>query len=91
MPTILVVDDETETSMLLSTVLRQTGFSVVTIREGANAIPIAQLHHGDVALVITGGATLDVDDATLIRSLSIDEEPDLPDLLMMAGRGDTLN
>lgn len=89
MPAILVVDDEPETYMLLSTVLRQTGFSVVTIREGADAIPISQLHHGEVALVITGRRILD--DSALFRSLSMEDEPDLPDLLVTPGQVNTLN
>ena len=91
MPAILVVDDEPETYMLLSTVLRQTGFSVVTIREGADAIPISQLHPGEVALVITGRKILDVDDSALIRSLSMEEEPDLPELLVRPGQVNALN
>ena len=53
MPTILVVDNEPGIRMLISQILEQNGFTVLTAQDGADALSVSHSHPGEIGLVIT--------------------------------------
>jgi two-component system, cell cycle sensor histidine kinase and response regulator CckA len=81
MPTILVVDDEPGICMLISQVLEQNGFSVLTAHNGVDAIAISQSRRGDLELVITDVRMPKGDGPTFARALSA-AAPGIPVLFM---------
>ena len=81
MPTILVVDDEPGIRMFVSQILEQSGFSVLTAPDGADAISISQSHQGEIGLVITDVRMPNVDGLALAQAL-LEDDPTMPVLFM---------
>jgi CheY-like chemotaxis protein len=80
-PTILVVDDDRLIRQMVSMVLAQEGFRVLTAESGAQAIEIWAATHGEIDLLITDVRMPGMDGRALANRI-LAERPDLPVLLM---------
>ena len=78
--TILVVDDESEIVQIISTVLRQNGWEVVSAADGLEGVAAFLNHSGQIKAVVTDMVMPNLDGLGLIRSLR-KLAPDLPILV----------
>ncbi len=83
---ILVADDDPELRKMLSEMLRQEGYEVLTARDGNNALNIARKHEGKIDLLITDVMMPKVDGFDL-REKILRERSDLK-ILVMSGNLD---
>lgn len=83
---ILVADDNPELRKMLSEMLRQEGYEVLTARDGNNALNIARKHEGKIDLLITDVMMPKVDGFDL-REKILRERSDLK-ILVMSGNLD---
>ena len=81
MPTILVVDDEPGIRMLISQILEQNGFTVLTAQDGADAVSVSHSHPGEIGLVITDVPVSRSCSPTFVRAMSA-EDAAIPVLFM---------
>lgn len=81
MPTILVVDDEPLMRSMMSRVLEQDGYAVLTAEDGPHALSVFHSHHRDIDLLISDVRMPGMDGAELAAELKA-EAPELPVLLM---------
>lgn len=86
MPLILVVDDEPMVLELVATILRTSGFSVLTANSGDGALSVAQRYRGEIKLLITDVTMPRMDGPTLARRLA-EDEPSLA-VLFISGTSD---
>jgi two-component system, cell cycle sensor histidine kinase and response regulator CckA len=83
MPFILVMDDEPMILELISTVLRNAGFSVLTANTSSEALALEQQYRGQIKLLITDIGVPHVEGPTLAgRLMAID--PSLSVLFLSA-------
>ena len=81
MPTVLVVDDEPLIRSMVSTMLEQGGFAVITAEDGPEAIRLSRTYSGQIDLVLTDVVMPEMSGHVLARELQA-ENPTLPILLM---------
>ena len=70
---ILLVDDEPAICELVTDVLQQDGFSVLTAQGGLEAISVWQSHRGEIGLLITDMSMPGIDGGILARYLALDD------------------
>src|SRR5262245_15953511 len=87
MTMILIVDDEPIIRRLLVAALERDGFSVLTARNGVDAISVSQSHQGEIDLLITDLIMPEMDGVALAKAFSAGE-PDIP-VLFMSGHWDS--
>jgi len=83
MPTILVVDDESEIRSSLRGVLNDEGLRVLEAEDGRRALHLVRSERPE--LVLLDVWMPEVDGIELLRSLQ--EEPDRPQVIMLSGHG----
>jgi len=81
MATVLVVDDEPLMLTMITQVLQQNGFSVVTAGSGAKAMSVFRSHANDIDLLVSDIRMPDMDGPALAAELQA-EIPGLPVLLI---------
>jgi len=84
MNTVLIVDDEPNYLIILSELLKEEGFEVLTARSGIEALTV--MKDADVDLVITDMRMPAMDGIELLKRIKT-SEPDLP-VMMMTAFGD---
>ena len=84
MATILVVDDNLPILRMLTLVLEENGFTVVTANNGAEALHILRIRRDGIDLVVSDVMMPEINGPTLARSL-LAEYPTLPVLLISGG------
>jgi two-component system cell cycle sensor histidine kinase/response regulator CckA len=83
MPTVLVVDDEPLVLQMVSVVLEQQGYSVLTAEGGTDALSLSQSHPGQIDLLVSDVVMPGMDGPTLATKL-LAQNPKLPILFMSA-------
>jgi two-component system phosphate regulon response regulator PhoB len=83
--TILVADDETHILHVVSLKLRNAGFRVITARDGAEALEMAQQEHPD--LIITDYHMPQLSGLELCQRLKQDEKTCRIPAIMLTARG----
>jgi CheY-like chemotaxis protein len=83
--TILVADDETHILHVVSLKLRNAGFRVITARDGAEALEMAQQEHPD--LIITDYHMPQLSGLELCQRLKQDEKTSKIPAIMLTARG----
>ncbi len=83
--TILVADDETHILHVVSLKLRNAGFRVITARDGAEALEMAQQEHPD--LIITDYHMPQLSGLELCQRLKQDESTSKIPAIMLTARG----
>jgi two-component system, cell cycle sensor histidine kinase and response regulator CckA len=81
MATVLVVDDEPLMCSMLTQVLQQEGFSVLTAACGTQALALFRSHRHEIDLLISDIVMPEMDGPSLAAKLRA-ECPDIPVLLM---------
>ena len=85
MPTVLVVDDDAAVRDLLAMVLRSDGFTVLTAKNGSEALKISQSGLQRFDLLVSDIEMPDIDGKRLASAIRA-EHPSLP-VLFMSGCG----
>ena len=81
MATILVVDDEPLMRSMMSRILEQDGYSVLTAEDGSDALSVFRSHEREIDLLISDVSMPGMDGAELAAELTA-KSPGLPVLLM---------
>ncbi len=81
MDSVLIVDDEKNYLLILSTVLREEGYDTLTANSGAEALEV--LEKSDVDLVVTDMKMPAMDGIALLEKIKA-KDPDLPVIMMTA-------
>ena len=81
MPTVLVVDDEPLMRSMMTQVLQQEGFSVLTAACGSEGLKLFRAHRHEIDLLITDIVMPEMDGPSLAANVRA-ECPDMPVLLM---------
>ena len=81
MATVLVVDDEPAIRRLIGLVLQEGGFRVLSAEDGLDALRVAELHRGEIDLLVSDVRMPGMDGPTLARKL-LSVDPDLPVLFI---------
>ena len=81
METVLVVDDEKNYPLILSAVLEEEGFEVLTANSGREALEIQKT--SDVDLILTDMKMPSMDGIELLEKIKA-RDPDMPVIMMTA-------
>lgn len=84
--TVLLVEDQTEVRLLISSLLQSLGYSVLVASNGAEALLVAQNHDGPIHLLLTDVVMPELSGPRLIEELKT-TRPDTR-VLMMSGYTD---
>lgn len=86
--TILVVEDEEQVLLIVATILKNRGFTVITATNGLEALELYQKHADDILLVVTDIGMPIMDGYELFRELK-KLRPELP-IIISSGFGETV-
>jgi nitrogen-specific signal transduction histidine kinase/CheY-like chemotaxis protein len=86
--TILLAEDEEQLLLLVTFMLRQLGFTVITATNGKEALALYQQHAAEITLVMTDIGMPVMDGYELFHELK-KEQPKLP-IIIFSGFGDTV-
>ena len=85
--TILLAEDEQQLAMLVKTMLKKLGFTVIEASNGKEALELYQQNAADICLVMTDMGMPVMDGYELFHELK-KQDPDLP-IIISSGFGDT--